>query len=149
MRIGLELHVSLPCKLFKNQLFDLAIPGILPVLNPHALVSAHKIAKLVSATHLPCNFTRKHYTYPDIPHGFQITQTDRPFARDGTWKAIAISQLQLEQDTARQLAQDSVDYSRAGDAVVELVTPPAFNSIQQVTEWIKSLTRAIAFAGIS
>ncbi|WAQ81828.1 hypothetical protein PtA15_2A140 [Puccinia triticina] len=156
--IGLELHVQLASdsKLFSSAnppspdqdsntnvaLFDAATPGTQPVLSSDCLRLA-----LVASLALECkinpktSFDRKHYFYPDLPAGYQITQHYSPIASggkvlitpdDGADRSfqVGITQLQLEQDTGKSSTdplspdQTLIDLNRSGAALIEIVTGP-------------------------
>lgn len=179
VHIGLEVHVTLNTnsKLFSSSAqlsnsaanscvshYDLAMPGTLPVLNKKALEKALLFA-------LACNaeiqdtlyFQRKHYSYPDLAKGYQITQHDTPLMRNGQLPYIdengkliniSISSAHLEEDAAK-LQHDptnnkvNIDYNRAGAALLEIVTPPCFHDAAAVIAWIKSLKQLLIDLNIS
>jgi aspartyl-tRNA(Asn)/glutamyl-tRNA(Gln) amidotransferase subunit B len=150
--VGLEIHcqLNLKQKLFSKScaipgkppntnvsLFDTAMPGSLPVLNPNALKLAVKAGLALSAK-IPKRswFDRKHYFYQDLPHGYQITQHYEPIAKGGKVVlnqidgyvepiCIGISQIQLEMDSGKTITgTDLIDLNRAGVAVLEIVSCP-------------------------
>ena len=66
-------------------------------------------------------FDRKHYSYPDLPHGYQITQKRNPLARGGQLKHHTIEEIHLEIDTGRNVSGGSgIDLNRAGTALIEV-----------------------------
>ncbi|KAI9204934.1 amidotransferase subunit B [Polychytrium aggregatum] len=178
--IGLEVHAQLDtrAKLFSDALnvgvvaanvnvspIDAAFPGTLPRLNPECVELAVKTALALSCSINPhSSFDRKHYFYPDLPAGFQITQHWEPIARDGHLvlneydgvaqaKQIGIHQIQLEQDSGKSI-QDSgdrtlVDLNRAGVPVLEIVTTPTIHSSEDAVAFLKKLHRLLWYAGIS
>ncbi|KAI3654115.1 hypothetical protein MP228_000834 [Amoeboaphelidium protococcarum] len=153
---------------------DLALPGTLPrfPLEYNVLRRVNLLAKVLKCqVNLQSRFDRKHYFYHDLPQGYQITQKYEPIARDGILKIfrdsdyqnatdIRISQLQLEQDTAKSIIMKSssiadghgdenhsgnrdviaIDHNRAGIGLVEIVTLPDFESSFQVVQFIKKLS---------
>ncbi|CAD6185729.1 unnamed protein product [Caenorhabditis auriculariae] len=161
--IGLEVHVQLNTrtKLFSrtpagleagpNRLvspFDMALPGTMPALNKQAVMHALKMAKLLKCT-VPekSRFDRKHYFYADMPAGYQITQTDMPIARDGSfafhvfdehvepyWKEVPIIQLQLEQDSGK-----TIHHGKKCCALVEIVTTPCLRTALEATCFVQHL----------
>ncbi|CAD5215554.1 unnamed protein product [Bursaphelenchus okinawaensis] len=170
-KIGLEIHVQLKTqsKLFSaasvakqyssgsNQnvaLFDLGTPGTLPTVNKKCIELALKTSRLLNATVAnECRFDRKHYFYPDMPTGYQITQHELPIAKNGyldyyvreadDYKRRAnIIQVQLEMDSGKLIHdknQDLVDLNRAGVGLVEIVTDPCFNSSKEASTFVENL----------
>ncbi|RYP08296.1 hypothetical protein DL765_008838 [Monosporascus sp. GIB2] len=124
--------------------FDLAIPGSQPVFQKETLIPALRAALALNCQIQPVSrFDRKHYFHWDQPSGYQITQYYEPFARDGsiTLQArdgiaaedgegvtIGIKQIQMEQDTAKTLAQPGgvhwIDFNRVGAPLIEIITLP-------------------------
>ncbi|EFO23014.2 hypothetical protein LOAG_05469 [Loa loa] len=162
--IGLEIHAQIitRTKLFSAAafdddahanssvaLFDMAIPGTLPVLNKTALMKGITAGLLLNCT-IPerCQFVRKHYFYADMPAGYQITQQDHPIAHSGFFefyvhcndesfvpykKRVDILRIQLEHDSGRTIHDFSnnrslIDLNRAGVGLLEIVTSPSMNS---------------------
>ena len=130
--------------------FDLAFPGTQPAFQQEILLPAIRAALALS-----CNirrvsrFDRKHYYYQDQPAGYQITQFYEPFAaegqvsvdeddgiapEDGLWIDIDISQVQLEQDTAKSTLQPPntalLDFNRVGHPLIEIITRPQIHHPQ-------------------
>lgn len=170
--IGLEIHVELltETKLFcscssrfgahpNTQVCPicLGLPGSMPVLNPEALSKA-----VTAALALGCKvnnrsiFARKHYYYPDLPKGYQITQHDFPLAEGGLVNlgssAVPITRLHLEED-AGKLSHTShatcVDYNRSGIALVEIVTSPCLVSPAQAKAFLEVLKQILQYAKVS
>lgn len=127
--------------------FDLALPGTQPQINKHAVLLAVRAALAFGCEiNRASSFDRKHYFYPDQPAGYQITQNYNALAhkgsfslsqRDGTEQEgvidVGISQVQLEQDTAKTTYYDSppqslVDLNRNGTPLIEIVTTPSIPS---------------------
>ncbi|KAL4003602.1 aspartyl/glutamyl-tRNA(Asn/Gln) amidotransferase B subunit [Acanthocheilonema viteae] len=162
--IGLEIHaqIMIRTKLFSAvafdddahanssvALFDMAMPGTLPVLNKTALLKGITAGLLLNCT-IPerCQFIRKHYFYADMPAGYQITQQDHPIAHSGFFefyvhsndksfvpykKRVDIIRIQLEHDSGRSIHDLSnnrslIDLNRAGVGLLEIVTSPSMNS---------------------
>jgi aspartyl-tRNA(Asn)/glutamyl-tRNA(Gln) amidotransferase subunit B len=148
--IGLEVHLQLSTrsKMFStvdaNYFSDapnshtdplsLGLPGVLPTINRTAVEHA-----LMFGLALNCDvsgftqFHRKHYFYPDSPHNYQISQYDRPVARDGwlevTGGRVRVKRAHLEADAGKLMHPDGapytlVDMNRAGCALIEMVTEP-------------------------
>ncbi|OLL25885.1 Glutamyl-tRNA(Gln) amidotransferase subunit B, mitochondrial [Neolecta irregularis DAH-3] len=167
--IGLELHFqlstlrklfspapkSLPSSSPNSNLapFDAGLPGSQPQLNLHALVQAVRTCLLLKCDiQRLCTFDRKHYFYPDSPNGYQITQHYHPIGRSGSFDSVCISQVQLEQDTAKTIYSDAstlIDYNRSGNALVEIVTTPTLKSAHEASAFIRSLQRSMKSMGIS
>ncbi|QRV72335.1 aspartyl-tRNA(Asn)/glutamyl-tRNA (Gln) amidotransferase subunit B [Ceratobasidium sp. AG-Ba] len=154
--IGIEVHAQIKSrnKLFSDSftdinarasvseedrvsLFDAAFPGTLPRLNKTCLDLAIRTSLALQAdVQRRSTFDRKHYFYPDLPSGYQITQKYSPIARGGRLrlggaegKVVRIQQIQLEQDTAKSTSHPHSDYtqvdlSRAGVALMEIVSEP-------------------------
>ncbi|KAK0667500.1 GatB/GatE catalytic domain-containing protein [Cercophora samala] len=124
--------------------FDLAIPGSQPLFQPTTLIPAIRTALALNCQIEPVSrFDRKHYFHWDQPSGYQITQYYHPFARSGTVAlyprdgiaaedgeavTVGIKQVQMEQDTAKTLAQPNsthyLDFNRVGVPLVEIITEP-------------------------
>lgn len=83
-------------------------------------------------------FDRKHYDYPDLPHGYQITQYKRPFAINGQLDGIGIDRIQIEMDSAK-IVEGNVDLNRAGVGLLEIVTPPVLRSALDSFNFVKKL----------
>lgn len=174
MVIGLEVHAQVVSnsKLFSGAstsvsaepntqvaLFDVAMPGVLPVVNVYCVEQAIR-----TALALGCNvnersvFDRKNYFYPDLPSGYQITQFYRPIATNGRIvldesadnKEIGIARIHLEQDAGKSMhVGDStcIDFNRAGVALMEIVTAPDFRSPDEVVEYLKKLRLILRYVG--
>lgn len=135
--------------------FDNGLPGTIPRLNPEALLLAVRAASAVGAQiNEVSSFDRKHYFYLDQPLGYQITQHFRPLAKGGSLqltkefdgiredKVIRIEQIQLEQDTAKLNYNTfdgtvAIDHNRANVPLIELVTRPDFDHLDQVRAFVK------------
>ncbi|KAI2631518.1 aspartyl/glutamyl-tRNA amidotransferase subunit B [Hypomontagnella submonticulosa] len=124
--------------------FDLATPGSQPIFQKETLIPALRAALALNCDiQTVSRFDRKHYFHWDQPSGYQITQYYEPFARDGkiTLQArdgiaaedgdgvsIGIKQIQMEQDTAKTLAQPGevhwIDFNRVGVPLIEIITLP-------------------------
>lgn len=114
---------------------------MLPVLNEDCLDKAIKCG-LALAGRIPhyIKFDRKHYNYPDLPQGYQITQKHNPIMTDGRLfyydhkdleNHILIDRVQMEQDTAKTIVKDGkwyIDYNRAGMPLLEIVTAAQFTN---------------------
>ncbi|VEU22256.1 DEKNAAC103275 [Brettanomyces naardenensis] len=141
--------------------FDVSLPGSQPRLNPQAIVCALKCAIGMNCrVNAVSKFDRKHYFYGDQPLGYQITQRYHAIANDGKVlltkrydglaedRSIGIEQIQLEQDTGRSLYKldngtTDIDFNRSNIPLVEMVTRPDFNDIEQVRAFIKKYTKML------
>ncbi|KAG0315545.1 hypothetical protein BGZ99_007407 [Dissophora globulifera] len=169
--IGLEIHAQLKTttKLFSDSkniynapintnvsLIDAAYPGTLPQLSKECVDLAVKTSLALDAHVYPMSsFDRKHYFYPDLPHGYQITQHYEPLAQNGKIVmtpldgldyslTVGIEQLQLEQDTGKSLHDvypglTLLDLNRAGTGLMEIVTKPDMRSSQEAGILVKKL----------
>ena len=177
--IGLETHAELntTTKLFsqsKNEfaspqnqnvcLFDIATPGKLPVLNHGVLDKAIAFGIAVNAEiNKNARFDRKHYFYPDLPQGYQITQFYEPIIKNGKLnikvengneKTIRIHEAHIEQDAGklihdRDATHSYVDYNRSGVPLIEIVTEPDFEDPEEVVVYLKSLQAILRAVNVS
>ncbi len=177
--IGLEIHVQLATnsKLFSGASthfgalpntqacnIDLALPGVLPVLNAEVLKMAVKLGKALNANiNTPTSFARKNYFYPDSPKGYQISQMDKPIVEDGfldieledgSSKKIGITRAHLEEDAGKSLHEDfegqsGIDLNRAGTPLIEIVSEPDISSPAEAVAYLKSIHSIIRYLEIS
>ena len=179
--VGLEIHAQLKSrgKLFSrapnrfgaraNQAldaFDIALPGSQPVLNKHAIYLAVRAALALKCTVNPAStFDRKHYFYPDQPAGYQITQNYNALAHNGLLSLyerdgieadvdVGISQLQIEQDTARTTylgdpPESLVDLNRSGAPLIEIVTTPSLESAKAAGAALRKIQAILRATGAS
>lgn len=177
--IGIECHVQLKTKtkLFSavdndareappNTLIshiDLGMPGALPVLNERAVELGMRAAfALGTEPQKFSNFDRKHYFYPDLPMGYQITQFYNPIIKDGSVtivvngqeKTIGIHEAHLEADAGKSVHPAGKDYSlvdlnRAGTPLLEIVSEPDMHSSEEAKIYAKELWLRMRYAGIS
>lgn len=170
--IGLEIHIQLQCqtKLFgpaqspvrfassqgqqglaPNSFLDpttLGLPGALPSLNALAVEQALRMALALNCE-IPewSQFERKHYFYPDLPKGYQITQLTHPIAKHGfvylkSGKKIRINRIQLEEDAGKSVLQGSynlLDFNRSGVALIEIVGEPDLESSWEAAEFFEKI----------
>ena len=140
----------------------LGLPGALPVPNREAVEKTHLLGH-----HLGCKingvsrFDRKHYFYPDLPKGFQISQYDEPLCRGGqlaldSGKIINLTRVHLEEDTGKLIHQtvggkrvSLVDFNRSGVPLVEIVTEPDIASGAEAKEFLKKLTAILRTLKVS
>ena len=177
--IGLEIHVQLSTnsKLFSGAStnfgaspntqacnVDLAMPGVLPVLNEEVLRMAIKLGIALKAEiNSPTSFARKNYFYPDSPKGYQISQMDKPIVEnghldieleDGSTKRIGVTRAHLEEDAGKSLHEDfegqsGIDLNRAGTPLIEIVSEPEISSPEEAVSYLKSIHSIIRYLNIS
>lgn len=172
--IGIECHVQLctKTKLFSEvdndarlkepnscvSPVDYGLPGMLPRLNQEAVKYAVRAGlALNSAINLESRFDRKHYYYPDLPKGYQITQMFHPIIGEGyielpSGNKVRIEHAHLEED-AGKLSHESgyslVDLNRAGTPLVEIVSMPDIHSASEARDYTKELWRLMTYAGVT
>ena len=164
--IGLEVHVSLSTasKLFSGtasnfgadpntqaNVFDLAMPGTLPVLNEEALKMAVKFGLAIGAQIGKHSvFDRKNYFYPDLPKGYQVTQLDFPTVgkgsisitlEDGSEKVIGITRAHIEENAGKSLHDEfsnesGIDLNRAGEPLIEIVYEPEITNAKDAVAYL-------------
>jgi aspartyl-tRNA(Asn)/glutamyl-tRNA(Gln) amidotransferase subunit B len=177
--IGIECHVQLKTatKLFAgvgndareaspNTLVSpicFGLPGVLPVLNKEAVHLAMRAAfALGTAPQHFSTFDRKHYFYPDLPLGYQITQYEHPIVLggqvtievDGKPKKIGVTRAHLEADAGKSTHPAGTDYSlvdlnRAGTPLLEIVSEPDMHSAAEAKVYARELYLAMRYAGVS
>lgn len=165
--IGLEVHAHLKTntKMFSASInnphdaeanhtispIDLAHPGTLPTINKKAVEHMVRMGLAVGGT--IANFTefdRKHYFYPDIPKGYQISQYKYPIVSGGSLAGFALTRIHLEEDTATSKHFDDhslIDFNRAGAPLLELVTEPVMHSAEDVMTFAKELQLLLRYLG--
>lgn len=175
--IGLEVHTQLSTqsKIFSGastaygalpntqaSFVDLALPGVLPVLNRGAVERAIKFGLAVDAViNSPSIFARKNYFYPDLPKGYQISQYERPIVEGGsiaiqvgeTEKTIRLTRAHLEEDAGKSLHEDfhgmsGIDLNRAGTPLLEIVSEPDLRSSAEAVAYAKTLHALVRWIGI-
>jgi len=181
--IGLEVHAQLqtrskifcPCPVAAAAPPNsatcpvcLGFPGTLPVLNRHAVTLALRFASAVGAEiHPASRFARKHYFYPDLPKGYQITQYDRPFSTGGQIeidtpsgpRGIRLVRIHLEEDAGKSLhdtpfsevppSETLVDWNRAGVPLIEIVGEPDLRTPEEAASYLTELRRLLRYTGVS
>jgi aspartyl-tRNA(Asn)/glutamyl-tRNA(Gln) amidotransferase subunit B len=175
--IGLEIHVQLktrsklfcPCpNRFGGEANTrvcpvcLGHPGTLPVLNERAVALAVRLALALDCSLAERSiFARKNYVYPDLPKGYQISQSQRPICRggrvsfvlDGSPRSVDLERIHLEEDAGKNLHGDDgwsrVDYNRAGTPLVEIVTGPDLRSPEEAMAFLRSLRMLVRYLEVS
>jgi aspartyl-tRNA(Asn)/glutamyl-tRNA(Gln) amidotransferase subunit B len=178
--IGIECHVQLKTKtkLFSGANNDareaapntmisplcIGLPGTLPVLNKEAVNLAIKAGHALNAkVNAYSKFDRKHYFYPDLPLGYQITQFDEPIIgegeietrlADGTPHTVRIERAHLEADAGKLNHPDGKDYSivdlnRAGTPLLEVVSKPDMHTAAEAKAYAKELYLRMKYAEVS
>ena len=176
--IGLEIHVELATatKMFcrcPNRFGDapnthtcpvcIGMPGALPVMNRQAVEYAMRVGTALDCR-LP-DFTkwdRKSYYYPDLPKNYQISQYSLPLATggrlevplpDGSVKPVGIIRAHLEEDAGKNVhdfpGHTGVDLNRAGVPLLEIVTHPHLNGVEEVLTFARSMQRLVRWLGVS
>jgi len=175
--IGLEVHVQL---LTKSKIFsgastqygaepntqacavDIALPGVLPVMNREAARMAVKFGLAIGAEiNHKSVFARKNYFYPDLPKGYQISQFEIPIVGkgqlkinvDGEEKIIGVTRAHLEEDAGKSLHEDfhgmsGIDLNRAGTPLLEIVSEPDMRSAKEAVAYLKSLHELVRYLEI-
>ena len=176
--IGLEIHAQLATntKIFSGAAtafgaepntqacaIDLAMPGVLPVLNQEAVRMATKFGVAIDAKVANRSvFARKNYFYPDLPKGYQISQMDLPIVgvgeleidlKDGTTKIIGITRAHLEEDAGKSLHEDyegksGIDLNRAGTPLLEIVSEPDIRSSAEAVAYAKKIHSLVQYLEI-
>ncbi|MDP1854728.1 MAG: Asp-tRNA(Asn)/Glu-tRNA(Gln) amidotransferase subunit GatB [Candidatus Nitrotoga sp.] len=181
--IGLEVHTQLSTssKIFSGAstafgaepntqacAVDLALPGVLPVLNRGAVERAIKFGLAVGAHIAPRSvFSRKNYFYPDLPKGYQISQFDLPIVGQGSLtiqvptatagqtykKVVRLTRAHLEEDAGKSLHEDfhgmtGIDLNRAGTPLLEIVSEPDMRSAAEAVAYAKMLHTLVRWIGI-
>jgi aspartyl-tRNA(Asn)/glutamyl-tRNA(Gln) amidotransferase subunit B len=174
--IGLEVHAQLSTrsKIFSwssaafgaepNAHTDpvcLGMPGSLPVLNEAAVAAAVRLG-LAVGSHIRqrCRFARKHYFYPDLPKGFQISQFDEPICEGGIirfrvrdeQRRVRLTRIHMEEDAGKNVHAEGgvsyVDYNRAGVPLCEIVSEPDVRSAEEAAEYLRTLRTLVRALGI-
>ena len=177
--IGLEVHVQLSTasKLFSGSstafgaapntqanIYDLAMPGTLPVLNEKALQMAVRFGLAIDAEIGKMSvFDRKNYFYPDLPKGYQTSQLDFPTVGkgtltivmdDGSHKVIGVTRAHMEEDAGKSLHEEfadetGIDLNRAGTPLLEIVSEPDLRSAKEAVAYLRKLHSIIRYLDIS
>ena len=141
---------------------DLALPGVLPVMNRGAVERAIQFGLAVDATIAPMSiFARKNYFYPDLPKGYQISQYEIPvvqgghidFLVDGVKHRVNLTRAHLEEDAGKSVHENlhgmtGIDLNRAGTPLLEIVTEPELRSSKQAVEYARALHTLVVWLGL-
>jgi aspartyl-tRNA(Asn)/glutamyl-tRNA(Gln) amidotransferase subunit B len=179
--IGIETHAQLATrsKIFSGSstafgaepnvqasAVDIALPGVLPVLNKEAVECAIRFGLAVGATVAQKSvFARKNYFYPDLPKGYQISQFELPVVVGGQLliqvgqgdkaveKIVNLTRAHLEEDAGKSLHEDhqgktGIDLNRAGTPLLEIVTEPDMRSSAEAVAYAKALHALVRWIGI-
>lgn len=180
--IGLETHVQLQTqsKIFspastafgapantQAHPIDLALPGVLPVLNQAAVQAAIRFGLAVGGRIAPRSvFARKNYFYPDLPKGYQISQYEQPVVSGGALEVvlpsgetrrIALTRAHLEEDAGKSIHEgleglppgcSGIDLNRAGTPLLEIVTEPVMRSAAEAVAYARALHTLVRWIGI-
>ena len=176
--IGMEIHVELAtatkltCRC-RNHFGDppntnvcagcVAMPGTLPVMSRQSVDLAMKVGLALNC-HVAelTTWHRKSYFYPDIPHNYQISQLEPPLSGDG-WldvplpdggtKRVRVKRAHLEEDAGKNVhdaqGHTGVDLNRAGVPLVEIVSQPDMNTVEEVVGYAKAIQRLVRWLGVS
>ncbi|NMG74574.1 Asp-tRNA(Asn)/Glu-tRNA(Gln) amidotransferase subunit GatB [Aromatoleum diolicum] len=183
--IGLEVHAQLntASKIFSGastafgaapnvqaSAVDIALPGVLPVLNRGAVERAIRFGLAIGATVAPKSvFARKNYFYPDLPKGYQISQFELPVVQGGTIttrvgeglsgenrayeKTVQLTRAHLEEDAGKSLHEDfhgmsGIDLNRAGTPLLEIVSEPDMRSSAEAVAYARTLHALVRWIDI-
>ncbi len=179
--IGIETHAQLSttAKIFSGSstafgatpnlqanAVDIALPGVLPVLNKGAVECAIRFGLAVGAEIAPRSvFARKNYFYPDLPKGYQISQYEHPVVLGGklviqvgdTDKTVYLTRAHLEEDAGKSLhegagqhfqGRSGIDLNRAGTPLLEIVTEPDMRSSAEAVAYARALHALVRWIGI-
>ena len=179
--IGLEIHAQLTTasKIFSGastafgaepnaqaSAVDIALPGVLPVLNRGAVERAIRFGLATGAAIAPKSvFARKNYFYPDLPKGYQISQYELPVVAGGEVsirvgdgdqaydKSVRLTRAHLEEDAGKSLHEDfhgmsGIDLNRAGTPLLEIVSEPDMRSSAEAVAYAKTLHTLVRWIDI-
>lgn len=175
--IGLEVHVQLntASKIFSGtsaafgavpnshaSLVELAMPGVLPVMNKSVIEKAIKLGLAMNFTINQKNvFDRKNYFYPDLPKGYQISQMDKPIVEHGQLdivvgdvvRTINVTRAHMEEDAGKSVHEGmagmtGIDLNRAGTPLLEVVSEPEMRSAAEAVAYAKALHSLVTWLDI-
>src|SRR5213080_1218444 len=176
--IGLETHTQLSTasKIFsaastafgappntQASAIDIALPGVLPVLNKGAVERAIRFGLAVGGTiNKRSVFARKNYFYPDLPKGYQISQYEIPVVQGGEIVILSaargeikvrLTRAHLEEDAGKSLHEDfhgmsGIDLNRAGTPLLEIVSEPDLRGANEAVAYARALHALVVWIGI-
>ena len=175
--IGLEIHVQLATesKIFSwaptaygappnthVEPISLGMPGVLPVLNREVVEMALRVGLALGCTiDRHSRFARKHYFYPDLPKGYQISQYEEPICSggglwadvDGEERFFRLNRIHLEEDAGKSVHDATrgcslVDFNRAGVPLIETVSEPDLRSAADAVGYMKALHQLVVALGV-
>ena len=175
--IGLETHAQLSTKskIFSGastafgaapntqaSAVDIALPGVLPVLNRAAVEKAVRFGLAVGAKiNQRSIFARKNYFYPDLPKGYQISQYETPVVQGGQVEffvgerrhVVHLTRAHLEEDAGKSLHEDfhgmtGIDLNRAGTPLLEIVSEPDLRSAKEAVAYMKKIHALVRYLEI-
>ncbi len=175
--VGLEVHTQLSTrsKIFSGSstvfgaapntqasAVDIALPGVLPVLNRSAVERAVQLGLAIGGNISRRSvFARKNYFYPDLPKGYQISQMDHPVVEGGSLtiqvgpdeKTVRITRAHLEEDAGKSMHGDfhgmtGIDLNRAGTPLLEIVSEPDLRGAAEAVAYAKTLHGLVVWLGI-
>jgi aspartyl-tRNA(Asn)/glutamyl-tRNA(Gln) amidotransferase subunit B len=175
--IGIETHAQLrtQSKIFSGastafgaepntqaSAVDIALPGVLPVLNRAAVEHAVRFGLAVNGTiNRRSVFARKNYFYPDLPKGYQISQYETPIVQggaltllvEGKEKTVRLTRAHLEEDAGKSLHEDfngmsGIDLNRAGTPLLEIVSEPELRGAKEAIAYARTLHALVVWIGI-
>ena len=174
--IGLEVHAQLltTSKLFSGagtsfggapnahtSIVCLGLPGVLPVLNQRAVELAIRAGHALECTVAQrSEWSRKHYFYPDLPKGYQITQYEFPICVGGRVvfdgpdgeKSVRLTRIHMEEDAGKLVHESAVslvDLNRAGTPLLEIVSEPDLRTADDAVEYLKALRDILVWIGVN
>ncbi len=130
-------------------------PGSMPFINKKAIESMIKIGIALNGEVADfTEFDRKHYFYPDIPKGYQISQYKFPIVKKANLLDVDITRIHLEEDTAKNIhdklyGDTLIDFNRSGVPLMELVTEPVIKSAKQAVDFVKELQLVLKYLQVS
>ena len=140
------------------------MPGVLPVLNAHAVELATRAGLGLHCTvHDRSQWSRKNYFYPDLPKGYQVSQYDQPICTggaldidvDGVKMTVGITRIHMEEDAGKNVhddlvagARSYVDFNRSSIPLIEIVSEPDIRSAVQAAAYMKTIRQLLRYLGV-
>jgi len=175
--VGLEVHAQLSTrsKIFSGAstafgaapntqacAVDIALPGVLPVMNRGAVERAVRFGLAIGAkVNRTSIFARKNYFYPDLPKGYQISQYEQPIVEGGAIrivtkageKTVRLTRAHLEEDAGKSLHEDfhgmsGIDLNRAGTPLLEIVSEPDMRSADEAVAYARAMHALVRWIDI-